>query len=91
MDFPGHLGFLIMAAGKIDRDNGVTPWRQVAADLRRRIAAGEWTSRIPAERDLAYEYEVNFKVVRKALADLRESGLIATEHGYGSFVRGRGR
>jgi len=61
----------------------------VAADLTRRVEAGEWSGRLPAERDLAYEYEVNFKVVRKALGALREAGLIVTEHGYGSFVAGR--
>lgn len=66
------------------------PWRQVAADMRRRIGAREWTARIPPERDLAYEYEVNFKVVRKALEALREEGLIVTEQGYGSFVAGTG-
>lgn len=79
-----------MAAGKVDRDNGVPPWRQVAGDLRRRIGAGEWTGRLPAQHDLAYEYEVNFKVVRKALAELRDEGLIVTQQGYGSFVAGDG-
>lgn len=77
-----------MPAVTVDRDNGVPPWHQVTADLRRRIGAGEWTARIPAERDLAYEYEVNFKVIRKALAQLREESLIVTQHGYGSFVAG---
>lgn len=81
---------MLVTAGTVDRDSGVPPWRQVAADLRRRIAAGEWAARLPAERDLAYEYEVNFKAVRKALAALREEGLIVTEHGYGSFVTGTG-
>jgi GntR family transcriptional regulator len=79
-----------MTAGKVDRDSGVPPWRQVAADLRRRIAGGEWTSRLPSQRDLGYEYEVNFKVIRKALDALKEEGLIVTEQGYGSFVAGRG-
>ena len=79
---------MLMTAAKINRANGVPPWRQVAADLRQRVAAGEWESRLPAERDLAYEYEVNFKVVRKALAALRDEGLITTEQGYGSFVAG---
>lgn len=78
-----------MTAGRVDRDSGVPPWRQVTADLRKRIQAGEWTGRLPPERDLAYEYEVNFKVVRKALAALREEGLIVTEQGYGSFVAGK--
>ena len=61
MDHRGLLALLIMN-GKIDRDSGVPPWRQVYADLRRRIAAREWTSRLPSQVDLAYEYGVNFKL-----------------------------
>lgn len=79
---------MLVPAVLVDRDNGVPPWRQVTADLRRRITAGEWAGRIPSERDLAYEYESNHKTVRKALAALRGEGLIVTQHGYGSFVAG---
>lgn len=67
----------------IDPNGGVV-WRQIAADLRRRIAAGELSGRLPSERDLAYEYQVALTTVRKALARLREEGLIETEHGWGS-------
>lgn len=71
--------------GDIDREAG-TVWRQVAAALRRRIAGAEFTGRLPAERDLAYEYQTTVTTVRKALALLREEGLIETEHGWGSRV-----
>lgn len=80
-----------MAAGMIDRDSGVPPWQQVASDLRERIGRRELTGRLPSERDLAYDYEVNFKLVRRALAVLRDEGLIVTTHGYGSFVAGSRR
>lgn len=72
-------------AGPIDRSAG-TVWRQIAADLRRRITSGEITGRLPAEPDLAHEYETALMTVRKALALLREEGLIETEHGWGSRV-----
>lgn len=72
-------------AGPIDRGAG-TVWRQVAADLRRRIRQGEFTGRLPAELELAEEYETAQTTVRKALALLREQGLIETEHGWGSRV-----
>lgn len=72
-----------MAAGKIDRQAG-TVWRQVAADLRRRIGEGEFPARLPAEQALAEEYETAQTTVRKALALLREQGVIETEHGWGS-------
>jgi DNA-binding GntR family transcriptional regulator len=72
-------------AGSIDREAG-TVWRQIAADLRRRISAGEWAVRLPSERDLAFEYQTALTTVRKALALLRDEGLIETEHGWGSRV-----
>jgi GntR family transcriptional regulator len=72
-------------AGGIDREAG-TVWRQVAADLRRRVAAGEITGRLPSERYLAGEYETTVVTIRKALALLRGEGIIETEHGWGSRV-----
>jgi DNA-binding GntR family transcriptional regulator len=74
-----------MAPGAIDREAG-TVWRQVAADLTARIAAGEFAVRLPGEQYLADEYETSKVTVRKALALLREKGLIETEHGWGSRV-----
>ena len=74
-----------MAAGSINRDAG-TVWRQVAADLRRRIAGGEFPVRLPSQHDLAYEYETTVITLRKALKELEDEGLIVTEHGWGSRV-----
>lgn len=71
---------------RINRDAGITPWRQLAAILRARITSGELTGRLPSERYLASEYEVSVVLVRKALGQLREEGLIVTEHGWGSSV-----
>lgn len=72
----------------INIHRGPPPWRQVAEDLRRRIAAGEWTGRLPAEKTLAQEYQVALGTIRKALAELREEGLIMTDKGWGSYVTG---
>lgn len=74
-----------MAAGAIDREAG-TVWRQVAADMARRIRSGEWAVRLPTERDLAYEYGIALVTLRKALAQLRADGLVETEPGWGSRV-----
>jgi DNA-binding GntR family transcriptional regulator len=74
-----------MAAGVFDRDAG-TVWRQVAADMARRIRGGEWDGRLPSERDLAFEYEIALVTLRKALRQLREDGLVETEPGWGSRV-----
>ncbi|MEU0184174.1 GntR family transcriptional regulator [Streptomyces sp. NPDC006207] len=53
-------------------------YQRVAADLRRRIAAGEWVpgERIPSWRDLAAEYQVGLGVVRLAIEELRSEELI---------------
>ena len=59
---------------------------QVADDVARRIASGEITRKLPAERALAEEYEVSYITVRHAMAVLRERGLIVTIHGHGTFV-----
>jgi GntR family transcriptional regulator len=59
---------------------------QVADDIARRIAAGEITRKVPAERALAEEYGVAYTTVRHAMRILRERGLIVTIHGRGTFV-----
>jgi DNA-binding GntR family transcriptional regulator len=75
----------------IDRDSGTPPWRQLAAILRDRIEAGEVTGMLPSERYLSQEHEVAMSTVRKALALLREEGLVVTAPGWGSSVaRGHG-
>lgn len=60
---------------------------QVADDVARRIDAGEITSKLPAERELAEEYGVAYTTVRHAMQLLRERGVIITRHGRGTFVK----
>ena len=89
IDQPNH-GFRWSASfsGMIDIERGPPLWRQITADLRRRIQAGEWTGRLPGEKTLAQEYGVAIGTVRKALAQLRAEGLIETDRGWGSYVTG---
>jgi GntR family transcriptional regulator len=61
-------------------------YAQVADDVARRIGTGEIARKLPAERALAEEYEVSYVTVRHAMKILRESGLIVTIHGRGTFV-----
>lgn len=53
------------------------------------IMQGTWPerSRLPSEVDLVAEFKISRPVVRKALARLRENGLIVSRQGSGSFVR----
>jgi GntR family transcriptional regulator len=81
-----HLPFCCMS---IDRGAGAPPYVQLAGLLRQRIASGAITGRLPSERYIADEYEVAMGTVRKALALLRDEGLIISAAGCGSSVARR--
>ena len=60
---------------------------QLVSQLRERIRTSMAPhSQIPAERDLAREYEVSRNTVRAALAKLEMMGLIYRRRGRGTFV-----
>lgn len=63
----------------------------VADDIASRITSGELApgTRIRSERDLAEIYDRSYGTIRKAMALLRERGLIRTVHGRGTFVAQR--
>ena len=60
----------------------------VADHIAARIQAGELTSgaRLPAERDLAADYQVAVGTARRAVEELRERGLVVTLPAKGTFV-----
>jgi GntR family transcriptional regulator len=64
-------------------------YRQLAALLRERIASGDLAPNrpIPSEQTLRDTYGVARGTARRAVAVLREEGLIITVKGRGSFVR----
>ncbi|WP_042370290.1 GntR family transcriptional regulator, partial [Streptacidiphilus neutrinimicus] len=64
-------------------------YKQVAAEMRRTIAAGEWQpgQRIPTEDQLCELYDVSRPTVRQAVASLRTEGLLDAQQGRGTFVR----
>jgi GntR family transcriptional regulator len=62
-------------------------YREIAADLRRRIAAGEFDDRLlPSEATLSGAYGASRVTVRKALDALRDEGLVASRQGMGWSV-----
>jgi DNA-binding GntR family transcriptional regulator len=69
----------------------VPPWRVVADDLRRRIEEGEFPpgSPLPSLAALTQEYGVGRTTAAKAVASLREAGLVESVKGWGSFVKER--
>jgi len=63
-------------------------YADLADDLRRRIASGELRPGrlLPSEAQLASENDVSRVTVRKALAQLRDAGLVASRQGFGWYV-----
>jgi len=73
---------------RIDPLGPLPPYRQIAAILRRRIESGLYPpdTRIPTESELVEAYEVARTTARRAIAVLREEGLIYTVPQRGSYV-----
>jgi GntR family transcriptional regulator len=73
----------------VDRLSPLPVYFQLAGDLRRRLAAGEWSpgERIPPELRLAEEYGVSRVTIRQALAELVRDDLLERHRGSGTYVR----
>ena len=65
-------------------------YRDIAVDLRRRLAEGELTPGrvLPSESELSGSYSASRVTIRKALDELRAEGLIDARQGFGWFVAG---
>jgi DNA-binding GntR family transcriptional regulator len=71
----------------VDRGDPRTFYVQVAAALRARVLAGEWGNQpLPSIRDLQQEYEVGRDTVMRAIAILRDEGLVITIDKRGTYV-----
>jgi GntR family transcriptional regulator len=68
-------------AGRLDRTSGVPAWRQLQADLVRRLEEGEFGDALPGEFELAEQYGVSRHTVREALRRLRAEGTITSGRG----------
>ena len=78
-------------SGRIDRSRLEHLWAQVAADIRQEIESGTLApgTRLPNELELAAAYGVARLTVRRAIADLTESGHVVVLRGRGTFVRSK--
>ena len=61
---------------------------EIAGDVGRRVEAGEFAAGrlLPSEAELARAYDASRVTVRKALEELRRSGLVDARQGFGWFV-----
>jgi len=73
----------------IDRESGVTVWRQIEQTLADEIRTGQWDegARLPTEAELAARFRVNRHTLRRAIGGLADQGLVRVEQGRGIFVR----
>lgn len=71
----------------IDRSDPLPLWAQVLADLRARLAAGEFAERFPTDQQLVARYGVSRQTVREAVRRLSDAGLVERARGRGTRVR----
>jgi GntR family transcriptional regulator len=67
----------------------VTPlYEQVADYLAAQVEAGHLApgQKLPAERDLADQWNVGYQTIRRAMEVLRERGLVVSRIGKGTFI-----
>ncbi|MHA4948864.1 GntR family transcriptional regulator [Micromonospora sp. SD19] len=72
---------------------GQPRYRVIAEELRERIESGVISpgALLPSESALTAEFRAARGTVRQAIAALREAGLVATEHGRGTYATPRVR
>jgi GntR family transcriptional regulator len=64
------------------------PYRAVSNALRERIQAGEWLpgEQIPSVRQIGEQYGVSLATARRAVAVLRDEGLVVVTPSWGAFI-----
>ncbi|MEO6206056.1 MAG: GntR family transcriptional regulator [Mycobacteriales bacterium] len=71
-----------MCSPRVLQRAGATPlWQQLLADLRDRLAAGEFARDFPGELALVEAYGVSRHTVREALRSLRTEGVVSAARG----------
>lgn len=61
-------------------------FQRLREQLRRAIQSGEFSGRLPGERDLGRRFNANAKTINKALSDLSAEGLVVRLIGRGTYV-----
>ncbi|MEU5146354.1 GntR family transcriptional regulator [Streptomyces yangpuensis] len=71
--------------------NAVPRYVQIAEDIVQQVRAGVLKpgEQVPSEAEMVERYGVSGGTVRKAMLEIRASGLVETRHGKGSYVKDR--
>jgi GntR family transcriptional regulator len=70
----------------LDHDSPVPLHEQLAIVLRAKIESAELTGRVPSIISIAQEYRTGHNTAARALATLRDEGLITSARGRGYYV-----
>lgn len=70
----------------LDRESPTPLWAQLLADLRRRVASGEFAAAFPTDEKLRTTYGVSRQTVREAVRRLQTDGVVVRERGRGSSL-----
>ena len=75
---------------ELQRDSRIPIYMQIASQVREMISRGTLKvgDRLPANRELARQLDVNRNTITTAYADLEADGLISSQVGRGTFVSG---
>jgi DNA-binding transcriptional regulator YhcF (GntR family) len=75
---------------ELDRESGVPLGAQLADQLKQLIDRGDLKpgDQLPSVRQMAAMARVNVNTVRTVYARLEQQGILSSEHGRGTFVRG---
>jgi GntR family transcriptional regulator len=73
---------------ELNRSLDIPLYRQVEMILEEKIKSGEWEKgfQIPAEQELADQFQVSNITVKRAVLELVDKGLVFRQRGKGSFV-----
>src|SRR5580765_5400101 len=64
-------------------------FQRLREKLRSAITSGELSGKLPGERALAKQFQVNAKTLSKALTDLAAEGVLDRSIGRGTYVKGQ--
>jgi DNA-binding GntR family transcriptional regulator len=73
----------------IDHDSPTPLYLQLAALLREQIRDGTLTGRVPSVKTLSQQHEISHITAEKALAVLKDEGIVHSVIGKGTFVAKR--
>ena len=73
---------------KPDKNNPVPLYQQIVDYIYQKISSGDWPvgTRLPSQRALAEQFNVNRSTITSALDELTAFGIIRSGHGAGTLV-----